>query len=311
MIVTELYNGQGLGNQLWCYFTTRLIAHRKGYDFGIMSSHKFKGKEFMNLDFGKQVIGGSGPEGGPPDTLPAGISNYYIEKMSRHPNSMDISKFDSDLVNIIDNTKIDGNRQSSEYIIQDKELIRSWLNLTKKLDNDIDYDNTCFIHIRGGDFLGCPMYLRGNYYQDAIQHMRDINPKIQFKIITDDIEHAKHICPDIDLIGGAMSNEQDKHKASHHAGGPIWLDWLLMYNAKNLIISASSFSFWATFLGCAENVIAPMYWAGYTYSDGYWSCGDSLIPDWKYLNRDGVLKSYDKCLKEKLSYENINKHYWT
>lgn len=310
MIVTELYNGQGLGNQLWCYFTTRIIAHEKGYDFGIMSPEKFKGKEFLNLDFGKEVVGGSGPEGGPPHTLPNTINNYYIEKMTRHMNSMDISKFDAGLFNIEDNTKIEGNRQSSFYVSEHKDLINSWLNISKKIDDNIDYDNTCFVHIRGGDFIGCPMYLRGNYYKDAVDYVRKNNPNMKIKIITDDINHAKQILPGIDFAGGAASGLEDKHKASHHSGGPIWLDWLLLYNAKNVIVSASSFSFWPVYLGNVTNVIAPMYWAGYTYSDGYWSCGDSLFPDWKYLNRYGDMKTYDECLKEKIDYETRNQHYW-
>jgi hypothetical protein len=83
-----------------------------------------------------------------------------------------------------------------------------------------------------------------------------------------------------------------------------------MYCAKNLIISASSFSFWPTWLGGSQNVIAPMYWADYKNSNGYWSCGDSLIPDWTYLNRQGELKSYDECLKEKIEYEKNNSKYW-
>ena len=91
MITTELYNGQGLGNQLWCYFVTGIIASKNGYEFGIQSPHKFKGKEFMSIDFGREVIGGSGPEGGPPITLPNGISNYYRERITRHPSEINIS----------------------------------------------------------------------------------------------------------------------------------------------------------------------------------------------------------------------------
>jgi hypothetical protein len=58
------------------------------------------------------------------------------------------------------------------------------------------------------------------------------------------------------------------------------------------------------------NVIAPMYWADYKKSDGYWSCGDSLINDWGYINRDGNFYTYDKCLILKNKYENNNKHLW-
>ncbi len=58
MICNELYNGQGLGNQLWNYALARIIAKKNGYDFSILGREKFKGKEFMELDFGKNLMGG-------------------------------------------------------------------------------------------------------------------------------------------------------------------------------------------------------------------------------------------------------------
>ena len=35
MLATEFLHGQGLGNQLFAYVTTRVLARRLGYDFGI------------------------------------------------------------------------------------------------------------------------------------------------------------------------------------------------------------------------------------------------------------------------------------
>jgi len=35
MITTEIYNGQGLDNQLHCYVTMRVVALDKGLPFGI------------------------------------------------------------------------------------------------------------------------------------------------------------------------------------------------------------------------------------------------------------------------------------
>jgi hypothetical protein len=52
MIATRFYNGQGLGNQLWAYVVTRTIALDLGYDYGIMSPEKFKGSDFLELDYG-------------------------------------------------------------------------------------------------------------------------------------------------------------------------------------------------------------------------------------------------------------------
>ena len=311
MIVTELYNGQGLGNQLWCYIVTRITAQNKGYEFGIKSEEKFKGKEFLDLDWGLSVKGGESQEGCQPISLPETIQYYYKEKLTRHPKTfLDISRRDDVLLNIPDNTKIDGNMQSYDYVKDHKDQIKEWINI-KSDKNITDYsdENICIIHIRGGDFLGSSAYLQDEYYKNAMDYFKQKNPNIKFYIVTDDVGYAKKLCPDVEIIGGSVTGEHDTQKAGHHIGGPIWMDWTIIHNAKNLIISASSFSWWPTWLGECENVIAPMYWGDYKNSDGYWQCGDSLIPIWKYLSRNGDIKSYEQCLIEKINYENTN-NYW-
>ena len=96
MITTELYNGQGPGDQLWVYLTTRYIAHIKGYEFGIGHPERWKLKN-LNIEFGKVVTGGSNDrEGGPPISLPEGITNYYKEKHTWHPGFVDCNISDVD-----------------------------------------------------------------------------------------------------------------------------------------------------------------------------------------------------------------------
>lgn len=152
MIITEIYNGQGLGNQLACYVTTRVIAKDMGVDFGIMNPHKFKAKEFINLDFGKPVIGGSGPEGGPPTSLPESIQHYYKEKWHVLPNGSNITIDDPNLQIVSDNTKIDGILQSEDRIIHRKEEIKTWLKVNPDKDNySFSDENTCILAFRGGN----------------------------------------------------------------------------------------------------------------------------------------------------------------
>ncbi len=309
MITTELYNGQGLGNQLWCYFVTRIIASKNGYEFGIQSPHKFKGKEFMSIDFGREVIGGSGPEGGPPITLPNGISNYYRERITRHPNGIDISKMDNELISIPDNTKIDGNMQSMMYIKDHKDLISNWIKIEKSVLCDLP-DDLCVIHIRGGDFKSSSAFLSKNYYDSAIKQMLLRNGNMRFSIVTDDINYSKSIYPDLPIIGGSSTGNVDINIAPHHIGGPIWMDWNILSHAKNIIMSASSFSFWPVYLNTKSYVIAPMYWADYNKSDGYWSCGDSIVDGWNYLDKNNIILNSDDCLIRKKEYEK-NKNYWS
>jgi hypothetical protein len=312
MIVTELYNGQGLGNQLWVYSVLRCLSKKLGYDFGIMSPNKFKGREFLDVDMGLSVSGGSGPEGGPPDSLPEEIYFYFTEKKVNHPvTGTLISKMDKSILEIEDGTKIEGNLQAIGYIEEDKDYLRNCIRI--KDDRNIkDYsaDNICIIHIRGGDFLGSTAFLESSYYKNAVLQMKKINSEMNFLIVTDDVYYAKNILPEYEIVGGSKTGIQDLNKADHHQGGPIWMDWSIIYNAKNLIISASSFSWWPAWLGNSKNTIAPMFWGDFKKSDGYWSCGDSLIKGWNYLDKEGNIHDYEYCLKRKEIYEETNKSFW-
>ena len=59
MIVSELYSGSGLGNQLWNLVVPRILAKKNGYEWGVKKSNPFKACAFMtNFDFGKEVVGG-------------------------------------------------------------------------------------------------------------------------------------------------------------------------------------------------------------------------------------------------------------
>ena len=301
MIITELYDGQGLVNQLWCYIVTRVIAKKNGYDFGIMSIEKFKGKEFMFLDFGKTVVGGSGPEGGPPTTLPESIMQYYKENLIRHPNTgLDISPLDNNLVNVPDNTKIDGTMQSVEYLRGYRNNIIDMLTIKddKKVFDYTD-DNICIIHIRGGDFKNSSAMLYTNYYTNGMKKMYEKNSNMRFYIVTDDIQTASQILPNIQIIGSSIMNVKDCNKASHHIGGPIWVDYSILNNAKNVIMSASSFGWWPVWTSTKNPfVIAPKYWAGHKINGGYWSCGESLVDEWNYLDINGEFFTSEQCKKE-------------
>ena len=59
VIATELLKGQGLGNQLFCYVTTRCLAMKNHSQFAILNKeilanniHSNKGMYFMDIDCG-------------------------------------------------------------------------------------------------------------------------------------------------------------------------------------------------------------------------------------------------------------------
>lgn len=277
MIVTKLHKGQGLGNQLWSYVVTRVIARKRGLTFGIKSPEVFLGKDFMNLDFGETV---------------KNITHNYTEKHMSHPvTGADISLYDSELINISDNTEIAGVMQDENYILDYKNEIREWLKIKNINTSEFEGDDICILNFRGGEYTRHPeLYLSKKYWDDALAHMRTINPDFKFAIITDDVSAAKQMLPEI---------------PAYHFD--IGKDYAIVANAKYLILSNSSFAWFPAWLNPnLKYCIAPKYWARHNVSDGYWSTGSNLTRGFMYQDRDGILFYYEACLAEHKEY--IAKH---
>jgi hypothetical protein len=296
MITSEIYNGQGLGNQLHCYVTTRVVALDKGLPFGIMNPHKFKCLDFMDLDIGLPVTGGSGPEGGPPTTLPDGIKHYFRERDVRYPNGSDIRVDDPKLEVIEDDTKIDGCFQSETRILHRKEEIKQWLKV--KPENDCyEYasDDICILNFRGGDYAGIPdFFLHPNYWINAINRMLAINPKFRFIVITDDVLLASRFFPMFEVYHFSIAK-----------------DFTIIKNAHYLILSNSSFAYFPTFISERNKyILAPKYWGRHNISDGYWSCGYNIFRGYNYIDRQNVLFTFEQCDAEFKEYQINNKHLW-
>jgi len=293
MLVTELYNGQGLGNQLWAYVFTRVLALDKGFEFGIQNPEKFKGADLMQLDMGQKVMGGLGPEGGPPSELPNGIRYYYSERVIRHPKTdVDIRTVDPGFQDVVDNTKMEGVFQAEEYISHRKEEIRNWLKYEpKQLDIDFSDENVCVINFRGGEYARNPrIFLRRKYWVDAVKHVRAINPDARFVVITDDLARARRFFPRFPIRHYGISG-----------------DYQAINTARYLILSNSSFAFFPAWLNQQVRLcIAPKYWSAHNESDGYWGCGYNIVSNWVYLDRSGRHSDYQACIKEFEEYQQQN-----
>ncbi len=290
MIVTELYSGQGLGNQLWSYVVTRALALDRDYQFGIMGKEKFKGKEFLNLDFGLDVIGGEGPEGGPPISLPNGIENYYVEKDIWHPRfKCDIRGYDENLRSIKDNTKIEGYFQSENFIKRYRKEVCEWLKVKAEWDcYDFSDDKICILNIRGGEYRGNKeLILDRSYWINAMENMRKHKADLTFVAITDDVPYVKKLLPEI--------------QAFHFEIGK---DYSIVKNAHYLVIANSSFSFFPAWTSqTLKHVIAPKYWARHNVSDGFWACEFNIYSNWAWQDRDGKIFTAEECTNELLQYK--------
>jgi hypothetical protein len=287
MIVTEFYHGQGLGNQLAVYVTTRVIAQDKGLSFGCLGLENFgdrryndKGLYFMDLDLGDSVDISK-------------ITNQYEEKglrlrtnASHHDSTIgcDIRLIDPNLINVPDNTQVKGIMQGEDYIYHRKKDIKQWLKVKPEHDcYDFTNDDICVINFR--DYRGSDeLYLQRPYWVNAIKHMLNINPNMQFLVITENPAAAIEMLPEL---------------ADNTYHFDVGKDYSIIKNAKWLILSNSSFAVFPAWTSdTARMVIAPKYWARHNVSNGYWSCSYNLYRDWLYMDRSGILFSYDECKRE-------------
>jgi hypothetical protein len=296
MITTNLTGN--LGNHMWQYTVCRTIAEKLKYEWGINpnpSHDYFNGQSqmtFMNVDFGKPV---------------EGILNEYHEtwKTLYHVDDVNITMLNESLYNISDNTILLGYNgakggiyQSEDYIIDRKEDIKKWFEIKQESKNHYENllsqmgivldENLCVINFRGGEYRGIPNVLvRREYWRDSINHMLFLNPNMKFLLITDDVQLANSFMPfEIQAI---------------HVD--VGFDYYVVNQAKWLIISNSTFGWWAAWLNENTNkIIAPKYWARHNVSDGYWSVGDSYTRCFTYLDREGNLSDYETCKNEAINY---------
>lgn len=294
---------------MWYYATCRLVAEKLGYEWGINSSPThdyYNGQDqmyFMDVDFGKEAkVNGKNTRG---LNTYVGITNEYYDSPKEHNYMGDgcvINMYDEGVFNIKDNTMVHLISQSEDYLIDRKENILNWfkikeeymfdyLNKLNSLNISLD-ENTCVINFRGGEYL-CVANLipTQKYWQDSIKKMLSINPNMKFIIITDDVHNAGR------FIGNYPCYHFD-----------VGMDFWVVNQALYSIISASTFSWWASWLNTkAKLIIAPKYWARHNVSNGYWSIGDSYTRNFSYMNKNGELQNFETCKKEALEfYKNNN-----
>lgn len=302
MLGTELLKGQGLGNQLFCYVTTRCIAMDNHLDFSILGSetmanniHSDCGMYFMDLDYG----------------VPSVKEDYeqiYAEKEdrlfignSKHDltHGCYVTGIDDQMLRPRDNTLLVGNMQAEAYYLAHREEIREWLKVKEEYDcMEYSRDNLCILHLRCSDYLDCPeLYLRKKYWKDGIRNMKKINPAMEFMIITNDVKEANKILPNIPAYNFDLAK-----------------DYAIIKNAKYLLLSNSSFGYFPAFTSTTvQYILAPKYWARHNVSNGYWASEQNIYENWHYQDRRGQVFDYNECLQEledykkmSLLYQNLN-----
>lgn len=292
MIGTEFFRGQGFGNQLFCYVTARCVAEDGGHVFATAGQEHFgaprwnrKGAYFMDIDLGRRA-------------KRADFQAVYEEKQDRiffetspHDRTIgcDVRGYDEDLPRVLDGTLVLGSMQSEKYFIHRRADVKRWLKVRPEYDSmDLCAHDLCIMNMRGGEYAGLKeLFLERQYWLNAAENMRRIEPRMRFLIITDDVKTAKKLLPEIE--------------ARHF---DIARDYVSVKNARYLILSNSSFAFFPVFTSdTVKFAIAPKYWARHNVSDGYWSTRQNIYSGWHYQDRKGGLFTAEQCLSELNAYK--------
>jgi hypothetical protein len=246
MIIGKFHEGSGLGNQLHRYVMTRVLALDKGYDFGIINPHLFKGASFMNLDMGKKVTDKTW---------------WSFEEKKVVENGVDIRGYDPEINFVEDDTIIDGEFQDERYFGHRMKEINEWLHV-KPLEMS---DGVCIIGFRGGEYQYFPdLFLSREYWDKAIALMRKTYPHIEFEVVTDDPRTASVFFPNLPIT----------HEISD--------DWRKVRYAKHLIIANSSFFILPALLNeDVKEVIAPFAWA--RHNIGVWALPQNYYKKFTYI----------------------------
>jgi len=283
------------GNQLIRIAIVRSVAENLGYEWGfnpIPSHDYFGGKsqlDFMNMDYGQEHDTKWGE-------LPRGIKNIWKEQSIikfDYGGEYEYFPFQKDIFNIGDNTKIVIRcGEDFRYYRNKKDNIKNWFSIRQEKIDEYLYtlknlrlnldENLCIVNARGGEYLGVKTFILGHdYWYSGILLMKEKNPDMKFICITDDVNFYKQIF----------------HFPVIHIS--IGFDYWIINNAKNLLLSNSSFARFPAWLNSnSPFVIAPKYWARHNCSMGDWGWSEAYMDGWNYLDRDKRLFSYEEVVNE-------------
>jgi hypothetical protein len=169
--------------------------------------------------------------------------------------------------------------QDCDYLFSRRSQIISSLGSTaigeKASSSEIPGAPYAAVHIRRGDYVANPKYQRifgvcsESYYQSAIAR---IDPAMPVVLVSDDREWS---------LGFQQRHDPEGRRLSVADGTNHFHDFSVLRHASSLVLSNSTFSWWAAFLSSASSVVCPDPW----FSDGRHDQGLARS-DWVKIPRD-------------------------
>ena len=259
-MISVYLNGR-LGNNLFQYAFCRISAIKQNCNFYIPNNREesisFYSYCSQKTSRGFDMSCESNPHywtGEKLFSIDYGINDGCIYKLLGDTNVEDVT----------DGTLLTDFYQSDSYLLEYRDIIlndwykfnESVVNESKELLDRYNVDEYCYIHLRSTDYKNIPeIFLPINYYLKSIDHIKELNPNIQFLVITDDVDDGKKMFPEFEVLSNSTE-----------------IDFYLISQSKYKIISNSSFSWWASWLSQNNKItIAPNNWLNY-------NCGGGFLP---------------------------------
>lgn len=294
MIFTELYQGQGLGNQLFVYVVTRAIAKKLGQSFGIKHPERFKAPKLFDLDWGEEV----------PDNIEYVTHIEYLhgEHAPINDSLKVLQMTDKSVFNYTNkNVRLEGCWQSEGYFHDDLENLHDWLKVKEEYEhNDTNDGDLCVINLRGGDQRNSHVYPPRSYWNNAIKRMLEFNPNMKFIVVTDDPDAAKEMLPEFECYHRDIETERQNPQDSWVG---MW-DYVALKNCQYIICCTTTFACFPLWTNKnLKKCISPKYNFCMNHSDGWWCRGSSIYSYvTHYMDKDGNLMTPEECKKEWKEY---------
>lgn len=201
-----------IGNNLFHYCWGREIAERKGYH---LKTKRIEGFPGTYEDIPGKVISEN------PLVTPVATQVFDMTQIYNHPGKIFVA----------------GYPQRYELYSFNKENIRKWLKIENEESYDFPDEDDIVMHIRLGDYTHYGWHMPVEYYQSILKNKKYKNAYI----ITDDPNHPE--LQKLTNIGCIIKDNSRFNHMQHIA------DFVFAKNATRFILSPSTFSWWAAFLG--------------------------------------------------------------
>lgn len=217
-----------MGNRMFSYAIGRIIAERKKYQFIAEAITSFS-KTYNHT----------------PSSDISSLHNPLSLRSIFGSHSIDFNIIDEHNGDIV----IDSFAQQADHYIDHRDKIREWF----EIENDIQVDpDELVVHIRETDYKSINMFLGDTFYVDIIDNL-SYN---KVTIVTDNCRSP--LIVKLANAGCRIHSTEPVTKFSIDNNATIMDDFKYMQKANSILLSQSSFSWWAAFLGNPSRVLFPI-----------------------------------------------------